>query len=102
VPSLITQPLIENVIKHAVRKSTTPITLAIIARRVDDKLELTIRNSFGDAADPVRGPPGIGLANVNERLTMRYPLESRCVAISDESSFCVRLTLPAIETEMKR
>jgi len=99
VPSLITQPLIENVIKHAVRKSTMPITLRILARRVEGKLELTVRNSFGDAVDSMRGPPGIGLANVNERLTMRYPLESRCVAMSDESGFSVRLTLPAVETE---
>ena len=99
VPSLITQPLIENVIKHAVRKSTSPIELRIVARRTEDKLELTIRNSFGDAPDPMRGPPGIGLANVNERLTMRYPLESRCLAISDEGGFCVRLILPAVTGE---
>ena len=99
VPSLITQPLIENVIKHAVRKSTSPIELRILARLADGKLELTIRNSFGDAPDAMRGPPGIGLANVNERLTMRYPLESRCLAVSDDGGFCVRLILPAIMGE---
>lgn len=96
VPSLITQPLIENVLKHAVRKSTRPIALGIVARRSGDSLELIIRNSLGDAADCMRGPPGIGLANVNERLAMRYPGASRCIAVSDEDSFHVRLILPAM------
>jgi hypothetical protein len=96
VPSLITQPLIENVIKHALRKSTTPISLRIAARRTGEMLELTIHNSFGDVPDPRCGPPGIGLANVNERLTMRYPGASRCLAIAADDGFSVRLTLPAV------
>jgi len=102
VPSLITQPLIENVIKHAVRKSTSPISLRIVAREADGKLELVIRNSLGDAAELLRGPPGIGLANVNERLTMRYPHQSRCTTTSDENGFCVRLVMPAIAMEAAR
>jgi len=102
VPSLITQPLVENVIKHAVRKSTSPIRLRIAGRRSDDMLELTIRNSLGDAGGQRRGPPGIGLANVSERLAVRFPGASRCVAISDDDGFHVRLTLPAIEAEPNR
>lgn len=96
VPSLITQPLVENVIKHAVRKSTKPVSLRIAARRDGDMLELTIRNSFGDIDGQRRGPPGIGLANVAERLSMRYPGASRFTTVADEAGFCVRLTLPAI------
>jgi LytS/YehU family sensor histidine kinase len=99
VPSLITQPLVENVIKHAVRKSTVPITLRIAALRGDGMIELTIRNSLGDAAGMLRGPPGIGLANVSERLAMRYPGASRCVAVSDDGGFHVRVTLPAVESD---
>jgi len=101
VPSLITQPLVENVIKHAVRKSTTPVTLRISARRDDDMLELTIRNSFGDMDGRRRGPPGIGLSNVDERLSMRFPGESRFTTMSDESGFYVRLSLPAIMHEAR-
>jgi len=99
VPSLITQPLVENVIKHAVRKSTTPISLHILARRTGEMLEITIRNSLGDAASQLRGPPGIGLANVDERLTMRFPGASRCLAVADDGSFYVRLLLPAVRPE---
>lgn len=101
VPSLITQPLVENVIKHAVRKSTTPVSLRIAARREDDMLELTIRNSLGDIEGQRRGPPGIGLSNVRERLTMRYPGESRFQTMSDEGGFFVRLSLPAIWREAR-
>ena len=101
VPSLITQPLVENVIKHAVRKSTKPVSLRITARREGDRLELTIRNSFGDVQGQRRGPPGIGLSNVDERLSMRYPGASRFTTITDETGFSVRLTLPAIHAEAR-
>jgi hypothetical protein len=101
VPSLITQPLVENVIKHAVRKSTAPIALRIAARRADDMLELTIRNSLGDMECQRRGPPGIGLSNVDERLSMRYPGASRLTTMSDEAGFYVRLSLPAIAREAR-
>lgn len=97
VPSLITQPLVENVVKHAVRKSTNPISLRITARRNGGMLEIVIRNSLGDAAGQRRGPPGIGLANVSERLAMRFPGSSRCAAVSDDGGFHVRLTLPAVD-----
>ena len=101
VPSLITQPLVENVIKHAVRKSTKPVSLRIAARRDEDVLELTIRNSFGDIEGQRRGPPGIGLSNVDERLSMRYPGESRFTTMSDDGGFYVRLSLPAIQAEAR-
>jgi two-component system, LytTR family, sensor kinase len=79
VPSLIIQPLTENVIRHAVSTSREQIVLTIQARRLGDQLHLTVRNSLSDGG---AGPAGtsIGLANVAERLHARF--EGRCAFIA--------------------
>ena len=74
VPSLITQPLIENVLKYAVAASSTAVTLTVKARRVEDRLKISVMNEGGDCMTPrsrVRGT-GVGLANVAERLRVRF------------------------------
>jgi LytS/YehU family sensor histidine kinase len=75
------------------------VSLHIAARCDDGILELTIRNSLGDIERQRRGPPGIGLSNVHERLSMRYPGGSRFTTMADDGGFWVRLSLPAIQAE---
>jgi two-component system, LytTR family, sensor kinase len=74
VPSLITQPLVENAVRHAVASSTAPVTLSIAAERRGDRLRLTVsdRGSNGAARGPVVPGTGVGLRNVAERLAARY------------------------------
>jgi two-component system LytT family sensor kinase len=72
VPSLVTQPLIENTIKYAVARSTRPVELTIAARRVRGQLELTVADNGGDAGRVPQKGAHIGLRNVAERLRMHY------------------------------
>ncbi|SOB78558.1 Histidine kinase [Sphingomonas guangdongensis] len=74
VPSLITQPLVENAVRHAVASSTAPVTLTIAAATAGDRLRLTVsdRGSNGRARGPVVPGTGVGLRNVAERLAARY------------------------------
>jgi len=72
VPSLVTQPLIENSVKYAVAKSTRPVELTITARRLDDQLQLIVADSGGDSgANPDKGAK-LGLRNVAERIHTHY------------------------------
>ena len=72
VPALITQPIVENAIRHAVARSTTPITIAITAVVVDQRLRLIVEND-GPAPAPARaGGLGVGMANVAARLENKY------------------------------
>jgi two-component system, LytTR family, sensor kinase len=94
VPSLITQPLTENVIRHAVATSRKQIMLTIRARRVADQLHLTVANSLPDAA-PATGGTGVGLANVSERLRARY--DGRCAFLAGpqpDGGFAAVLQMP--------
>jgi two-component system, LytTR family, sensor kinase len=72
IPSLITQPLIENSIKYAVARSSEPVELEVSARESDGRLELIVQDDGGNAeAAPARGAR-VGLANVAERLRVHY------------------------------
>jgi hypothetical protein len=76
VPSLITQPLIENSIKHAVAQSTKTVELRIAARAAGDRLELIVEDGGGNAPEaPVKGGR-LGLANVSERLAAHFGAEA--------------------------
>ncbi len=73
VPSLVLQPLVENAIKHGVRRSEGVGRIAIAARRDDGRLVLSVEDSGPgpDAATPEAGG-GVGLRNTRERLEALY------------------------------
>ena len=76
VPGLILQPLVENAIKHGVARVSDPVVLTIAAREEGGVLSLTVINS-GTVGPPATETPGIGLANVRERLHARFGAAAR-------------------------
>lgn len=77
VPSLITQPLIENSVKHAVAQSTEPVDLRIGAITSGDRLELIIEDNGGNAPRGSAKGGHLGLNNVSERLAVHYGDDAR-------------------------
>ena len=72
VPSLVLQPLIENVVKHSVSTSTTPVTLNVWARLENERLHVCVRNGAGDGPGQGARGTGVGLNNVANRLQARF------------------------------
>ena len=96
VPSLILQPLVENAVKHGAGRKTGGVTVAIRAEADAERLRLTVENDMADA-DPSPGPAslGIGLKNVGERLSRRFPGASAMEhGRTDDGRFRVTLTMP--------
>jgi LytS/YehU family sensor histidine kinase len=85
VPSLVTQPLIENSIKYAVARSTRLVELAISAKRAGDMLELTVADSGGDAGEHPPKGARLGLRNVAERVHLHYGERGQFTAEPDPS-----------------
>jgi len=73
VPSLILQPIVENAIKHGISKSIDPGIIAIISRKQENKLQITISDNGAGLQNSHEQSFGIGLQNVQERLTSLYP-----------------------------
>jgi LytS/YehU family sensor histidine kinase len=73
VPPMILQPLVENVVKHGVARSTGPVCLSIAAERSGDNLRIAISDDV--IPDSTAAPPpgtGTGQANVRQRLALMY------------------------------
>jgi LytS/YehU family sensor histidine kinase len=72
VPSLITQPLIENSVKHAVARSTAPVRICLAAAARNGHLELIVEDDGGNAELEAGKGTKVGLSNVVERLSVHY------------------------------
>lgn len=97
VPSLILQPLIENVIKYAVSTSIRPVMLVIAARVERSMLKLSVRNTAGDGAPRESRSTGVGLSNVRERLVARFgDAADFRAARNRDGGFTVDLTIPHV------
>ena len=72
--------LVENAIKHGVEPAADGGRITIVARRVEDRLEVTVTDTGrGLAASAAAAPRATasGLANVRERLAALYGARGR-------------------------
>jgi two-component system LytT family sensor kinase len=96
VPSLILQPLVENAVKHGAGRKTGSVTITIHATAQAGALRLVVENDMA-GGDPLPGGTsfGIGLNNVGERLSRRFPgTSSLDYGRTDDGRFRVTLTMP--------
>lgn len=69
IPPLLLQPLVENVIKHAVGVCETPIHMSVRARGADQQVIVAVEDNGPGSQRPGFG---LGLRNVAERLALRF------------------------------
>jgi signal transduction histidine kinase len=95
VPALILQPIVENAVKYGVAGAPPPASIAIRASETGETLQLAVVDSGKGSSQP-SSSGGIGLANVEQRLSLLYGEgRSSLVAARDpDGSFRVRLSLP--------
>jgi signal transduction histidine kinase len=95
VPVMLTQPLVENAVRHGIAQEPGPGRLAIRVRRRDGTIEIEVEDSgpgFGPASP--RGD-GIGLANTRARLAGLYGEAQRLeLGTAPGGGARVRVTLP--------
>jgi sensor histidine kinase YesM len=95
VPPMILQPLVENVVQHAVAARREPTHVALWARRDGDALELGVEDD-GPGTSQHRGT-GTALADLRARLELAYAgragLEAGPAAAG---GYCVRPRLPEV------
>lgn len=99
VPSLLLQPLVENAVKYAVAPSSTPVQIAIVARRAGDRLHLAVTNSAPTISRPVPSGTGVGQAATRSRLEIRYGGRAHFTSAPDAGGYHVQIDLPLDHTQ---
>ena len=97
LPSLLLQPIVENAIKYAVTPSEDGADIVIDARRMGDRLVITIADTGpGLGGTPAEaGGTGVGLANIRERLAQSYGPDHRFeLADNDPQGLIVLIDIP--------
>ncbi|HYR07634.1 MAG TPA: histidine kinase, partial [Longimicrobium sp.] len=72
VPSLILQPLVENAIRHGLSPRVAPGTVTLSARRVGDRLRITVRDDGRGLPPPEQRRERVGVGNTRTRLRQAY------------------------------
>lgn len=97
VPNMITQPLVENAIRHGIARRAEAGLVEIRAERKGALLYLQIRDD-GRGLPPgglAAGSRGIGLTNTRARLQQRYGAQHRFeIENAPEGGAVVRLAIP--------
>jgi hypothetical protein len=93
VPALITQPIIENAIRHAVARTQQPVMLTIEGEKVGKRLRLSITDN-GACNSPASGGTGVGMSNVRARLEGRFGQSHSFTAGPIEGGYRVMLEIP--------
>lgn len=91
VPILILQPLVENAVRHGVERLSGAHHIEVQAQRVDDRLQLRVRNR-GVLVQPM--VEGIGLRNTRERLRTLYGDAARFAIRQDGDHVIAEIDLP--------
>lgn len=92
VPTLLLQPLLENVFKHGVERTTTHVRIDISVRRESDSLEFVVSNSGSMLAQEHRD--GMGLRNCRERLNIIYGHAASLRVRNDSDGVTARVRIP--------
>lgn len=95
VPVMILQPLVENALRHGVRKRTQASRIRFSAGARDGVLDIVIEDDGPGFAEGWR--EGIGLTNVRDRLGLLFAERARLHIEHTQQGASVRLSLPFSE-----
>lgn len=94
LPSMLLQPLVENAIKFGLYDTLGEVTISIDAKKINDTLEVTVKNPFdAKTAAPVKGT-GFGLASIRRRLFLLFARHDLLQIKQEELQFITIISIP--------
>jgi sensor histidine kinase YesM len=100
LPSLLLQPLVENGIKYAVTAQEEGAEIAVVARLVGQRVQITVSDTGPGLNDATVRPSystGVGIANIRDRLTQAYGVDHRFESgNAPGGGFAVTIDIPMV------
>ncbi|MBN2414904.1 histidine kinase [bacterium] len=101
IPGLLIEPLIGNVVKHALARTDRPVTIDISLEQQDGHMLISVRDD-GCGFDPETIVFGYGLKSVQERLHMLYSSGQRLrISSQPGKGTDISITIPLKPGEMR-
>ena len=97
LPPLLLQPLFENAVVHGIAQLPEGGHVRLHAAKNENRIYLTVENSWDPEAVSARKKNGVGLKNVQRRLEARYGKEAHIDVKPEEHLFRVSVSIP-VET----
>lgn len=98
LPSLLLQPLVENAIKYAVTPQEEGADIAVSARLVGERVQITVSDTGPGLIGGPKRPTlstGVGLTNIRERLAQAYGPDHRfSIQALPTRGFAVEIEIP--------
>ncbi len=98
VPPLLLQPLVENAVVHGVANLIDGGWIHMQVKDGGGRVAVIVENQF-DPEAPARHRNGVGLANVRQRLEMRYGKNASMDVKAEGECFRVAISIPAEAAE---
>lgn len=95
VPTLLLQPLLENVFKHGVENTVAHVRIHISARDENGLLEIVVSNSGSTLVPDHRD--GVGFRNCRERLNIIYGQAASLQVRNEGDGVAARVLIPMTE-----
>lgn len=94
LPSMLLQPLVENAIKFGLYDTIGEVTIFIVAKKVNDLLEVSVQNPFDEStAFPMKGT-GFGLASIRRRLFLLFGRQDLLQIKNSAQLFTTIISIP--------
>ncbi len=91
------QPAVENVIKHAVAKTSHPVLLSITVKRIGDRIAFVVRDN-GPAGSNVPVEEGAGLRILRDTLSLHYPGQHDLAFSVSAGGATLKIEVPALDS----
>lgn len=95
IPAMILQPLFENAIKHSVAQTSEPSSIVLKVIKDIGSTTIIVENSLPSHPTSNSGM-GVGLENINRRLTLIYGDKNLLAKEKKEGHYIVAITFPKI------
>lgn len=96
IPTMLLQPIFENIVKHAVAPSNETIKIKFTAATICDDIELSICNNYNPELTS-NSSNGFGLSSIAERLYLIYDREDIIKITKTNTQFIIIITIPIIK-----
>jgi len=93
LPHLIVQGLVENAVKHGLRRGPRSLEVRVAARRTGPETITVEVSNPGRLAPSEEGRAGLGLVNARRRLELHYPRRHELALIESAGQVTARLRL---------